>query len=296
MTCFDGSQPGEERGQFAWCPAGSFSMGPFFGPPVSGMAVRVKFLRGFWIGKYLVTQSLYNFVMGYNPSGFSGYSLPVESVEKTEADAFAARYTEIEHAVGRVPDGWEYRLPTEAQWEYACRAGTTTAYSWGDDEKRIGEYAWYGANSDGKTHPVGEKKPNHWGLYDMHGNCIEWCRDSWLDALPGGTDPEVTPTDVLPRPGWSETPMNVCRGGSWQYPQPQRLMSAGRERLGPHDKSYLIGFRLVLVRSSRQKCAKLEEDFVTDPKAISEAEDVSSVEVKESSDAVLDPMFEKYGV
>jgi len=216
---------------------------------VANDAVQVTLSRGFWIGKFLVTQAQYEFVMGDNPSAFVGVSLPVETVEKPQAEAFCGELTRIERAAGRLPDGWSYRLPTEAQWEYACRAGTTTAYSWGDDAALAEEYAWYGKNADGKTHAVGQKKPNPWGLFDMHGNCIEWCRDAWVDALPGGADPEVKEQGLPARPGW-RTPFWVCRGGSWQYPQAERLKSGNRERLGPLDKSYLIGFRLALVSLS----------------------------------------------
>jgi formylglycine-generating enzyme required for sulfatase activity len=247
MATFEGSKPGEERGQLCWCPPGKFLMGPYAGPPVASEAVPVTLSRGFWMGKYLVTQSLYEFVMGENPSGFRGASLPVESVFKHQADEFCAKLTRIERAAKRLPEGWEYRLPTEAQWEYACRAGTTTAYSWGDDAKEAGDYAWYAANSPRKQpHPVGQKKPNPWGLYDMHGNCDEWVRDAWLDAVPGGTDPVVLKQDLPERREWSQ-PFWICRGGCWQYADPAQVQTTHRERLGPLDKSYVISFRLALV-------------------------------------------------
>jgi formylglycine-generating enzyme required for sulfatase activity len=245
----DGVRPGEERGQFCYCPPGNFMMGPYTGPPASGDAVSVTFSHGFWIGKYLVTQAQYEAIAGDNPSAFRGVALPVETVCKPDADAFCLAVSQIEKQAGRLPEGWEYRLPTEAQWEYACRAGTSTVFSWGDDPGALGDHAWWALNSAAKTHAVGQKKPNPWGLYDMHGNVIEWCRDAWSDTLPGGTDPEVTPHDVQPRPGWSREPMWVCRGGSWQYPVPERLSSRNRERLGPIDKSYIIGFRLALVKT-----------------------------------------------
>jgi formylglycine-generating enzyme required for sulfatase activity len=221
-------------------------MGPFPGPPVSGNSVQVTFSRGFWMAKYLVTQAEYEFVMGRNPSAFIGASLPVETVTKRDAEAYCRELTRLEREAGRLPNGWEYRLPTEAQWEYACRAGTNTAYSWGDDPKQMDEYAWSAKNSGNKTHLVGQKKPNPWGLYDMHGNCDEWCRDTWRDALPGGTDPEVTERDLPARPEWAQ-PFWVCRGGSWEYPEPERFTSRNRERLGPVDKSYLISFRVAMV-------------------------------------------------
>ena len=96
--------------------------------------------------------------------------MPVESVNWGEATEFCQKLTAMERASGRLREGWEYRLPTVAQWEYACRAGTTTAYSFGDDTSQLGDYAWYWDNSDRKTHAVGQKKPNVWGLRDMHGN------------------------------------------------------------------------------------------------------------------------------
>jgi formylglycine-generating enzyme required for sulfatase activity len=247
MDPFEGTRPGEERVQFCWCPPGTFTMGPFDGPPVAGAAAEVT-LSGFWMSKYLVTQDLYTFVMADNPSGFRGATLPVESVHKEDADEFCRRYTAVERAAGRLPRGWEYRLPTDAQWEYACRAGTDTAYSWGADPALADAHAWFQPNSGLRTHPVGEKAPNPWGLFDMHGNCIEWCRDAWTDALPGGTDPEVAPAQVPYRPDWAQ-PYWVCRGGSWQYPQVERLQSRNRERLGRLDKSYIIGFRMALVRT-----------------------------------------------
>jgi formylglycine-generating enzyme required for sulfatase activity len=103
-----------------------------------------------------------------------------------------------------LPNGWEYRLPTEAQWEYACRAGTTTTYCFGDDPKQLGDYAWYKDNAEARTHAVGQKKANAWGLHDMHGNVWEWCRDAYQGKLPGGEDPEVRAGSY-----------RVFRGGSW---------------------------------------------------------------------------------
>lgn len=247
MASFEGSRAGEERGQFCWCPPGTFFMGPYSGPPVATNAIEVRLSRGFWMGKYLVTQALYEYVMGKNPSGFRGAAMPVESVFKPEAEAFCGEFTRIEKQTGRLPQGWEYRLPTEAQWEYACRAGTTTAYSWGDDATQIDDYAWYAANTPRKQpHPVGLKKPNPWGFCDMHGNCDEWVRDAWMDAVPGGADPEVLNQDLPVRPEWAQ-PFWVCRGGCWQYADPAQLQTTHRERLGPRDKSYVISFRMALV-------------------------------------------------
>ena len=164
-------------------PAGSFLMGS---PDTDNWADDDEFpqhqvtVSRFVIGKYPVTQAQYQAVMGKNSSYFKSDSpiaqvlkdnCPVELVSWEEAQEFCLKLSEM--------TGRECRLPSEAEWEYACRAGTTTRYYFGDDANQLGDYAWYSDNSDSQTHPVGEKKPNDWGLYDMHGNVWEWFEDRW---------------------------------------------------------------------------------------------------------------------
>ena len=136
----------------------------------------VTLTQGFWLGKYEVTQKQYQAVMGTKPSHFKGDNLPVEQVSWFDAKIFCAKLTELEKAAGNLPAGYEYTLPTEAQWEYACRAGTTTALNSGENLSDVNSCSemdavgWYSGNSSNATHPVGQKQQNYWGLYDMHGN------------------------------------------------------------------------------------------------------------------------------
>jgi formylglycine-generating enzyme required for sulfatase activity len=163
----------------------------------------------------------------------------VEKVNWREAVAFCRRLTERERAAGHLPERYVYRLPTEAEWEYACRAGTTTRFSHGDDPgySLVMDYAWIDANSDSASHPVGLKKPNAWGLHDLHGNVWEWCLDTWRGVLPGGT---VTNTTTFP-----EGTLRVARGGSWLYTA-RFSRSANRDSYGLLNRCSDVGFRLVL--------------------------------------------------
>ena len=205
---------------------------------------RVTLTKPFWLGKYPVTQLEYESVMGKNPSKFNGANLPVERVSWYDAKEFCKKLNEI-HA-DKLPAGYQFDLPTEAQWEYACRAGTTTALNngkdltsdWGWGEcSNLNEVAWYDQNSGKRTHEVGQKRANAWGLYDMHGNVWEWCRD-WYGYYPYGsiTDP------VGPSSGSSR----VIRGGSWNSVA-NDCRSAVRGRNDPSDRGYDRGFRLALV-------------------------------------------------
>jgi formylglycine-generating enzyme required for sulfatase activity len=195
----------------------------------------VTLTKPFELGVYEVTQEQYEKVKGTNPSSSKGPQNPVEKVSWEDAVEFCRKLSELpeEKAAGRV-----YRLPTEAEWEYACRAGTTTAYSFGDDESQLRDYAWFSGNA---THPVGQKKPNPWGLYDMHGNVWEWCQDSY-GAFPQGlaTDPK----------GPSSGSYRVYRGGSWNLTV-RLCRSSSRSRCSPSYHFGYLGFRVVCVPSSQ---------------------------------------------
>jgi formylglycine-generating enzyme required for sulfatase activity len=194
---------------------------------------QVTLTRPYYLGVYPVTQEEYERVMGSNPSHFKGKRHPVDSVSWEDAMAFIAKLNALpsEKSLGRL-----YRLPTEAEWEYACRAGTTTAYSFGDYPVYLGNYAWFGEGFIGSTHPVGNKQPNQWGLYDMHGNVREWCAD-WYGDYPNTavTDP-TGPTGGLSR---------VDRGGSWFYGA-AHCRSAVRFGFDPSFRDDGNGFRVAL--------------------------------------------------
>jgi formylglycine-generating enzyme required for sulfatase activity len=227
----------------------------------------VRITRDFYLGVYEVTQAQYKDVMDNNASWFSatgggkdivaGLSTdrhPVENVSWLDAVKFCNRlgameglaaFYEIDGETVRVPDRARagYRLPTEAEWEYACRAGKPTEYSFGDDASVFGSYAWFSGNSDGASHPVGEKSPNGFGLYDMHGNVWEWCSD-WYDDGYYQRSPLIDP------PGGSGASSRVSRGGGWSS-DPRFARSANRVWFVPGDRDFNPGFRVALVPSGR---------------------------------------------
>jgi formylglycine-generating enzyme required for sulfatase activity len=211
---------------------GTFVMGSSFEKEAPLTSVTIS--RGFYMGKYEVTQAEYLAVVGRAAGGaYTGDGSWPVTVSRGEAIAYCTTLTMAERAAGRCPADWYYRLPTEAEWEYACRAGTTTRFSYGDDPgyTLLTNYAWYAANSGGSSHPVGQKAPNAWGLHDMHGNVHEWCLDRWDGTAnyPGGstTDPLVT-----------EGVGGVLRGGSWYIYAP-----TGSETASPtHARSAYRGF------------------------------------------------------
>jgi formylglycine-generating enzyme required for sulfatase activity len=203
---------------------------------------RVRITHPFYLGATEVTQGQYRAVMGQNPSSFNGSDdLPVETVSWNDAVAFCEKLNEKERAL---LGGDIYRLPTEAEWEYACRARSTTRYSFGNDAASLGDYAWITGNSGGKTHPVGQKRPNAFNLYDMHGNVYEWCQDVYSADYYRASPPADPPGPV----GASA---RVVRGGGWDY-NPRYARSANRLRDAPGDRVDDLGFRLARARTRVQ--------------------------------------------
>jgi formylglycine-generating enzyme required for sulfatase activity len=205
----------------------------------------VTLSHGYWMSRFEVTQEEFEAVLGFNPSLFKGEVLrPVENVSWFSAMDYCLKLTEREILAGRLPEACEYRLPTEAEWENAARAGTTTRFSYGDDPGyvHLGDFAWYGGNSALRPHPVGQKLPNPWGLDDMHGNVFEWCSD-WFGKLPGGwvTDPQ----------GPDEGTDRIIRGGYWDS-DPAFCRSAMRVHFPPTVRISYLGFRVVLAEVAHQ--------------------------------------------
>ena len=231
-------------------PAGKFTMGSPEGEKdhqEDEAQVTVTLTKPFGLGKYEVTQGQWKSVMGSEPWDGQHFvqadkDCPATFVSYFDAVEFCDTLTEVERKAGKLKADEEYRLPTEAQWEYACRAGTTTAFSFGDDESKLGEYAWFDGNAKnvGKqyAHKVGLKKPNPWGLHDMHGNVWEWCSDWHGEEISGGVDP------IGPMGG----SLRVLRGGGWWY-DPFLCRSALRFYCVPSSRDYSLGFRVARSQS-----------------------------------------------
>jgi formylglycine-generating enzyme required for sulfatase activity len=192
---------------------------------------KVTISKDFYLGKYEVTQEQWEAVMGSNPSWNEGLKNPVEKVSWDDVQEFVELLNKKEGTT-------KYRLPAEAEWEYAARAGSTTIYSFGDDDGQLGYYAWYYGNSGHKTHPVGQKQPNDWGLFDMHGNVWEWVQD-WYGENYYRQSPSSDPT------GPTSGSDRVFRGGSWSG-DAGRARSAFRDFNSPGYRNYNLGFRLAL--------------------------------------------------
>ena len=270
---FAGFKAGEEKElvpgiSFHWCPAGQFVMGE------GTNAVEVKLSSGFWLGETEVTQGQWEGLMGTAPWRENdlakrrgdelvkeGSDYAASYISHDDAVRFAEKLTSQERSAKRLPEGWKYTLPTEAQWEYACRAGTKTKYSFGDNESLLSEFGWWGGRyiggnvgSEKYAHRVGQKKSNGWGLKDMHGNVYEWCSDWGSRLVTGGTDPA----------GTSFGSSKVNRGGGWGGRAPS-CRSAYRNRNAPDDTFNDLGFRVAAVPSTmfpqiREKPKQLTEE------------------------------------
>lgn len=232
-----------------WIPSGQYVMGsPETDLDADGdeaPQTTVIFTKGFFMGKYEVTQGEYGAVVGSNPSSFTGdNNLPVETVSWQQATNFCRLLNLQETGAGRLPAGYAYRLPTEAEWEYAARGGAATRFNWGNDFNytSLTNYAWYSENSDGSTHPVGQKLPNSFGLYDVSGNVCEWSLDSFGSNLPGGEviDPVASTTSSA----------KVFRGGGFND-FPERCRPADRRdiplSIAPLN---IFGLRVVLAQTT----------------------------------------------
>lgn len=248
--------------EFIPIPTGSFVMGSDEGDEDEQPVHPVTFSRPFWMAKTEVTQQQYGQYKAA-PKTFKkkdvpmpmGAGLPVAGVSWKDAMAFCRWMTTQERMMGRLPEGYEYTLPTEAEWEYACRAGSTGNYA-----GKIDSMGWYSKNSSGRTNPVGEKNPNAWGLYDMHGNVWEWCADNWYSnyenmPIDGSQRGLAFDEYDVPREQWGEeghtvryrnTSFRAVRGGSWNYPA-SACKSSNRYYHSPDDKSNYLGFRPILI-------------------------------------------------
>jgi formylglycine-generating enzyme required for sulfatase activity len=205
-------------------------------------AHKVTFKYSFAIAKYEVTQELYHVVVGTNPAQFQGLRNGIDRVSWQEANDFCQRATKLLRDRKLIAENERIRLPSEAEWEYCCRAGTTTAWSFGDDVKELGKYAWFKDNSAKEDPPVGKKLANPWGLYDMHGYVWEWCLDSWHPDYQGA------PGDGSARDK-ADSKDRILRGGA--YPDPADILrSAYRHHAAPDTRSGAIGFRCVKDKGS----------------------------------------------
>ena len=225
--------------------------------------MEVTLTNGFWVGKNEVTQSEWHRVMQTAPwSGNEHVRIrddcPATYVTWVDATKFCEKFTSAEHQAGRLPSDWIYGLPTESQWEYACRAGTTSRFSFGDDESELSQYAWFDRNADKAgepyAHSAGQKKLNPWNLGDMHGNVWEWCRDVYAKDLLGGVDPEqslgrsirVSSSVKLPAKQLLGRSPRVLRGDGWED-KAVDCRSACRLQYRPSRGGPDLGFRVAIV-------------------------------------------------
>jgi formylglycine-generating enzyme required for sulfatase activity len=206
----------------------------------------VALTKPFWIGTYEVTQEEFEKIMGSNPSQFKAPRRPVEQVNWEDASLFCYKLTEREKKAGRLPAVYEYRLPTEAEWEYCCRAGSKSAYCFGGDAGSLGMYGWYDGNAGRTTHEVGQRKPNQWGICDMHGNVWEWCFDS--GRVSNGLLITDTYRNGVSDPVCRQGSSRVFRGGSWYGVAASSRAADRRFLIDPLRYIHIghLGFRVVL--------------------------------------------------
>lgn len=262
---FAGRWAGDEREllgiRFCWCPPGSYVMGS---PPgelerrPGEDQVRVNLTRGFWMAKHEATQGQWLRVFEELPGQLTaelpaGDGYPVGNINFGEAEAYCRQLTERARQFGVLPSGCDFRLPTEAQWEYACRAGTTTATAFGDllssNQANFRGRSYNGAEAGpslNRAAPVGSYAANAWGLHDMHGNTFEWCRDWYHHLLPGGTDPDLHSASDSAARNRDGSLSRVRRGGCWAD-DGWACRSAFRARFEPERRYDHIGFRTVVV-------------------------------------------------
>jgi formylglycine-generating enzyme required for sulfatase activity len=233
--------------ELIWIEPGTYTMGSFASwilsqsPQIDLKPIvphDVTLEKEYWLGKYEVTQGQYEAIMGKNPSHFKGSDLPVDSVSWFDAREFCKKLTAFEKEAGRLPEGYEYSLPTEAQWEYGCRAGISEKFlllrddkdSKEEEDKEVlfGGGFWSDLNSGNKSHPVGQLRPNVWGLYDMSGNVWEWCLDMY------------NPKESV------KSSFRAYRGGSW-FSSLMNCRCVSRRSNSPGYQNIDLGFRVALV-------------------------------------------------
>jgi formylglycine-generating enzyme required for sulfatase activity len=224
--------------EMIWCQPGEFIMGcseDEEGDSEDAQLHSVTLTRGFWLGRYQVTQAEYDTLAAAagvppSPSKYVGERRPVERVTWVNAVKWCQELTKREREAHRLPEGYEYRLPTEAEWEYACRAGSSAPFS---GSGVLSEMAWYDENSDHQTHEVGRNKPNAWGFYDMHGNVLEWCSDWFSEPKGDAVDPKGPPSGSF----------KVLRGGCWFF-LGSDCRCAYRLKREPNLRNCIFGFRV----------------------------------------------------
>lgn len=224
-------------GRMSWIPSGEITIKVPYSDEIKVVLVK----HGYWMSQLLVTQEVYESIMGNNPSFFDGMgsghelNLPVNNITWLEAVSFCKALTILAQQHGSLPEKYEFRLPTEVEWEYACRAGTTTDYYFGDDPHELQEHAWYRGNSTKRIHPVGGKMPNPWGLLDMYGNVREWVGNSFVNTLLNDSEQDE---------------FRISRGGAYMKPAVE-CRSGSRSTNSLNHRFRNLGFRPVLARVLR---------------------------------------------